>query len=272
MKRCKPLLGTYVEISCADGNENGLAVDAAFSAMETVQSLMGFHHPHSELSRINRSAHLEFIAIHPWTTKVLTIAQEIHQHSDGLFNCGIGQHLVAKGLLPKSMSLEHQQFGGIEHIRFVAPNIIYSSLPVCLDLGGIAKGFAVDIAVQTLEEAGIEAGCVNAGGDLRVFGENSQPIHMRMPSKPGECISLGHLQDGAIATSALYYSEEDLTPRSFMINPITSQSIDFSGSYSVLAPECIYADALTKVVSLSGDTAHPCLGKFSAQAIWLTAS
>ncbi len=42
MKRCKPLLGTYVEISCADGNENGLAVDAAFSAMETVQSLMGF--------------------------------------------------------------------------------------------------------------------------------------------------------------------------------------------------------------------------------------
>ncbi|OYY57210.1 MAG: ApbE family lipoprotein [Polynucleobacter sp. 24-46-87] len=272
MKRCKPLLGTYVEIACDDGNENDLTVEAAFNAIETVQSLMGFHNLQSELSRINRKAHREFIAIHPWTAKVLAVAQEMHQRSGGLFNCGIGQHLIEKGLLPQSTWMKQQQFGGIENIHFIAPCIVQSSVPICLDLGGIAKGFAVDVAVQALQEAGIQSGCVNAGGDMRVFGASPQSIHIRNPSNPSQCISLGQLQDGAIATSALYFTEQDYISKSFMINPLTSQSMDFSGSYSVIAPECIYADALTKVISLSGDVLHPCLEQFSAQAIWMTAS
>ncbi|HQS61560.1 MAG: ApbE family lipoprotein [Polynucleobacter sp. 24-46-87] len=272
MKRCKPLLGSYVEIICDDCNEHDLAVDAAFNAIETVQSLMGFHNPQSELSRINCKAHREFIAIHPWTAKVLTVAQEMHQRSGGLFNCGIGQHLIDKGLLPQSRWMKQQQFGGIENIHFIAPCIVQSSAPICLDLGGIAKGFAVDVAVQTLQEAGVQSGCVNAGGDMRVFGTRAQSIHIRNPSNPSQCICLGQLQDGAIATSALYFTEQDYISKSFMMNPLTSQSMDFSGSYSVIAPECIYADALTKVISLSGDVLHPCLEQFSAQAIWMTAS
>lgn len=271
MIRCKPLLGTYVEISTNDSNQDSLAIDLAFSAIEQVQLLMGFHDPQSELTRINCRAHLEPIHIHPWTARVLTTAQEIYQFSDGLFNCGIGQHLMKHGVLPKIHTSKHKQFGGIESLHFVSPLRIQSHLPLCLDLGGIAKGFAVDMAVQRLQEAGAGSGYVNAGGDIRVFGENSHPIHIRNPSNPSQYIHLGQLQDGAIATSGLYFAKQGYKAKGHMIHPITRKSVNFSGSYSVITQECLYADALTKVVSLSGDVVHPCLQRFTAQAIRMTA-
>ncbi|WP_197712800.1 hypothetical protein [Polynucleobacter necessarius] len=72
---------------------------------------------------------------------------------------------------------------------------------------------------------------------------------------------------GAIATSSLYFSKRDVDAKSYVVNPLNQEHIEFSESYSVIANECVYADALTKVVSISGDTQHPCLSHFSAQAI-----
>jgi FAD:protein FMN transferase len=271
MIRCKPLLGTFVEISTPNGGHSSNAIENAFLAIEEVQVLMGFHHPESDLSHINAHCHLEAICIHPWTAKVLAIAQEIHLHSDGLFNCGIGHRLVASGLLPRH--LNHQvidrleQFGGIEHLQFLEPTLVRSDLPLCLDLGGIAKGFAVDLAVNVLQSAGVPTGSVNAGGDLRVFGSTAQDIQIRNPKNPYEVIDLGNMCEGAIATSSLYFAKRDEYLQSYMVNPMNHDHVEFSESYSVIAKECIYADALTKVVIISRNTNHPCLGHFSAQAI-----
>jgi hypothetical protein len=109
---------------------------------------------------------------------VLSIAQEINHHSEGLFNCGIGYRLVASGLLPRHFDIhigtKANPFGGIEHLQFLEPTLVRSATPLCLDLGGIAKGFAVDLAVNVLQSAAVPAGLVNAGGDLRVFGNEAQ--------------------------------------------------------------------------------------------------
>ncbi len=271
MIRCKPLLGTFVEISIADGANSLNAIENAFLAIEEVQSLMGFHHPESELSQLNAHCHLRAIHIHPWTAKVLKIAQEINLYSGGLFNCGIGHRLVASGLLPRHFNIKAaervDQFGGIEHLQFLEPTLVRSDLPLCLDLGGIAKGFAVDLAVDVLQCAGIPSGSVNAGGDLRVFGSEIQAIQVRNPANPHELISLGNMSEGAIATSSLYFAQRDSYLKSYMVNPINHEHIEFAESYSVIAEQCVYADALTKVVSISRNTNHPCLGHFSAQAI-----
>ncbi len=266
MIRCKPLLGTFVEICTPDEERFSHAIENAFLAIEEVQTLMSFHNSESELSQINARCHLEAIRIHPWTTKIMTIAQEIHLRSGGLFNCGIGHRLVASGLLPRHFD-RADQFGGIEHLQFLGPTLVRSDLPLCLDLGGIAKGFAVDLAVDVLQCAGIPSGLVNAGGDLRVFGGEAQLIQIRNPANPYEVISLGNMSEGAIATSSLYFVKRDKTSISFMVNPINHEHIEFSESYSVIADQCVYADALTKVVSISGNTNHPCLGQFSAKAI-----
>lgn len=266
MIRCKPLLGTFVEITVEDEAVCSNAIEQAFDSMAQVQLLMGFHNPHSELYRINRDSHVKPVRIHPWTAQVLSTAQAVHRESIGIFNCGVGQRLVEAGLLPKHCHKEHV-FGGIEHIQFMEPHLVHSDLPLCLDLGGIAKGFAVDVAVQTLQAQGIEQGSVNAGGDFRVFGNQAQAIHIRNPAQPHELFHLGALQEGAIATSSLYFARRASQSLSYMVHPRSQQLIDFSPSYSVIAKECIYADALTKVIAISGNTTHPCLAKFSAQAI-----
>ena len=265
--RCKPLLGTFVEISTEDGEHSLHAIEMAFTAIEQVQSLMGFHGPRSELSQINARSYLEPIRIHSWTAEVLTIAKEIQIESQGVFNCGIGHLLVEAGLLPNHFSLGNHPFGGIEDLLFIEPNLVQSKLPLCLDLGGIAKGYAVDKAVEILLAHDVQSGSVNAGGDMRVFGDRGQDIQIRNPSKPLELIQIGSMKAGAIATSSLYFSKRDADVKSYMVNPISHEHIEFLESYSVIASECVYADALTKVVSISGNAQHPCLSHFSAQAI-----
>lgn len=272
MTRCKPLLGTFVEITTEDNRHS--AVENAFTAIQTIQELMGFHNPHTELSQINHHAHKAAVEVHPWTAQVIRIAKEVHIASDGLFNCGIGHRLVAAGLLPRHINLSNHDLGGIEDIHFLAPDLIKSSRPVCLDFGGIAKGFAVDMAVRVLISEGVTSGLVNAGGDLRVFGKNSRPIRLRNPHAPSELIEIGSLENGAIATSGIYFNKRD-RQRSHLINPLANSPeeahIEVSGSFSILAKECVYADALTKVLALSNNHHHPCFEQFSAQAIKIAA-
>lgn len=267
MIRCKPLLGTFVEIIVEDQSKFSISVEDAFLHIEQVQSLMGFHNPGSDLSKINARAHLEGVRIHPWTAAVLSIAKEIHIQSEGIFNCGIGHHLVEAGLLPKHLIHGAHSFGGIEDVVFVEPTLVRSYLPLCLDLGGIAKGYAVDQATEILQTHGISSGSVNAGGDMRVFGNHARNIQIRNPSNPHELIQIGSMKSGAIATSGLYFAKRDTRLKSFMVNPLNQEHVEFSASYSVIANECVYADALTKVVSITGNTQHPCLSHFSAQAI-----
>jgi len=269
MRRCKPLLGTFVEISIEQEDAEALMNDA-FTEIEKVQDLMSFHHPQSELSKINRQAHLGPIKIDRWTAQILHIAQDIHLHSGGLFNCGVGYRLISAGLLPNHLNINGHQFGGIEDLYFIDQETVSSVRPLCLDLGGIAKGFAVDMAVNTLITRGANSGAVNAGGDLRVFGNTSQIIYLRNPQAPSQLIEIGTLSNGAIATSGLYFAARD-KEKSHIVHPFKKTELDveesFLESYSILAKECVYADALTKVLALSRQQNHPCFTHYSAQAI-----
>ena len=263
MIRCKPLLGTYVEIS-ADIDD---AIDQAFSAIQLIQELMGFYNPNSELSQINARAHLEPIKVHEWTFQVLHIAKELCESTNGMFDCGTGGKLVDSGLLPKHSEHVGISCGSIMDLILTEPNLVFSKTQLTLDLGGIAKGFAVDKAIESLQLCGAESGYVNAGGDLRVFGNTSQEIQVRNHINPSELISLGSLENGAIASSGLYYCDDSKSNQGHIVNPQTMEQIEFTESYTVIAPECIYADALTKVFAISKDSAHPCFEKYSAQAI-----
>lgn len=266
MIRCKPLLGTYVEISADQGSNE--AIENAFAAIERVQSLMSFHNPNSELSQINARSHLEPVEVHDWTFAVLSIAKDIHQASNGLFDCGVGAKLQSASLLPNHHDNERTEYGGLENLTIINSNKVSSNKPLLLDLGGIAKGFAVDKAVEALKAAGVNSGSVNAGGDLRVFGSIPRVITVRHPSNPKELVNAGTLENGAIASSGLYYANHKVSP---IINPNDMKHIQFGGSFSVLAPQCVYADALTKVIVISHNMEHSCLAKFSAQALRIAA-
>jgi FAD:protein FMN transferase len=114
----------------------------------------------------------------------------------------------------------------------------YAADPEKLTLDGIAKGFAVDQAVTVLRAAGVPWGTVNAGGDLRVFGAAPEPVHIR--DAAGGLLSIGMLREEAIATSS----------SASIVDPRNGRSVTTGATVSVIAPDCMTADALTKVVLL----------------------
>lgn len=273
MKSARPLLGTYVVVEVDDADEElaRTAVDAAFDAIARVQRLMSAFDAGSDVCRINAHAHLEPVTVHRWTADVLALALQMHADSDGLFDIGIAPRLAKWNYLPSS-ELDYK--GSTVANLSVDGDAVSCAAPTRIDLGGIAKGYAVDRAIDAALAAGARSVLVNAGGDLRVAGDAGQPICLRNPSTPSQLALAGHLQDGAMATSGTYYSSNlhEGMPVSAIVDPQTQAPLLSRDSHSVIASSCAVADALTKVVALSGNLNHPALRTHRAQALVLQAS
>lgn len=272
MKRCRALLGTYVEITVASEVQDEAALNPlfenAFAAIARVGTLMSFHAADSELSRLNATAPGHALTVDPWTFEVLRLAQELHAATQGGFDCGVGDVLVRGGLLPShgnrpADSAAHRS--SIADIELLADHRVRVTRTVCLDLGGIAKGFAVDRAVDVLVHSGVREAVVNAGGDLRVIGDAPQPIHVRRPLAPEQLVYLGSLSDGAMATSAPYFSAG--TQSGALVDPFAGIVLDAPASYTVLAPSCAVADGLTKALAVAGQLSPACLQRYRATAL-----
>lgn len=250
-------------------NQAHQAIDAAFSIIEKIQQLMSFHDANSQLSRLNREAHLRAIPVHPFVYAVLIRAQKIFLASEGLFDCTVADVLVNWSLLPQQTNNQTSPDAVTQaDVMLLADYMVQYRTPLLIDFGGIAKGFAVDLAIQTLRQFGIKNAVVNAGGDLRVLGNIAEPISIRSPSNLQQLISVGELCAGALATSGIYYSENKFQGKSVsaLVNPTNRQPVLNPHSFSVIAPTAWLADALTKVVAVTGNIEHPCLQHFGAKA------
>ena len=256
LRRMRPMLGTFVEI-VARGPSGLLedAVKAAFDAIGDVQRQMSFHDSESDLSRINLQAWRRPVSVNPSTFRVLCLARHMARKSNGLFDLTVGGRLVREGRLPDH-GFHDLGSEGWDALELLPRLRVRLKRPVILTLDGIAKGYAVDAAVQTLLAHGITRGVVNAGGDLRLFGPDTLPIAVREAS--GEVASLGEWSNTAMATSAVGLSVEDQARFPSCI--LTPNSCDghacphFNAcprAWTVMAGEAWRADALTKVAALA---------------------
>ena len=182
----------------------------------------------------------ESLAMRPAMREVLAAARELHAASGGAFDISLGS-------APDGWSCQGERLHKL-------------SDAARLDLGGIGKGYAVDCAVQALIAHGCDTGWVNAGGDLRAFGGADVPVQLRDETSGGVRL-FATLRDGAFATSHF-----DRCSRSQITGGTNTRPV--RAHVSVAAPLCLWADALTKVVAISGDTSHPLLARFKASA-WL---
>ena len=253
IRRCRPLLGTYVEISVhACRGDAGNAVNHAFAAMGEIHDLMSFQDPGSELSRLNRSPG-RALRLHPHLKAVLRLAVATARCSGELFNCTVGGELVLRGLLPDHGAPGMVPRGSVEDIEFKADRVRLRR-PVRVTLDGIAKGYAVDMGIRALRQRGVTAGCINAGGDLRVFGDVSLPIQRRLPN--GELEALGRLAASAMATSVTGPADHDRFPA--RIIPARG-SATTPTLWTVIARSAWRADALSKVAALAPDRVRQAL-------------
>lgn len=251
LRRAQPLLGTLVEMAiCSpdgDGDAAGhVTLDAAFDTVRAVQACLSRFEPHSDVTRFHALPCGERMTIRPATRQVLEAAQTLFDATDGAFDISLG---TAPGGWRRS---------GDQLYKFDAA--------VRLDLGGIGKGYAVDCAIQGLIDSGGRAGWVNAGGDLRAFGDVDLPVQLRDEASGG-VRPFGTLRDGAFATSHFARDSRSQLVGTEMGTRMGRTSPVFA-HVSVAAPLCLWADALTKIVAASGDTAHPLLARFEACA-WL---
>lgn len=269
-RRCRPLLGTFVEIQARAGDEAPLdrGIDAAFGVIAKVHRLMSFHDPSSDVSRMNREAFPKGVKVHPWTWQIMKRAQEFARDSKGTFDLTVASRLSIWNFLPRGDY--HLDSRANWRDICVCPNYEISfRRELIVDLGGIAKGFAVDLAIEALRKKGVVAGIVNAGGDVRVFGPHSQLIHLRHPSVPTRTMGAVKLCNRAMATSGIYFARR--RHNGVFVNPLLDgrnrRCSRKALSVTVAAADCMTADALTKVVFALRQKAAHLLARHGADAL-----
>lgn len=267
-RRAKPLLGTLVEIGVmAETQEHAdAALAAAFGEIAAIHALMSFHEPESDLGCINAAAAGSAIVVDLRTAAVLQAAQEAAEESGYAFDCTIASELVAAGLLPAHEGHEASSTTDGQRRWHIEGTSFHKHAPCLLDLGGIAKGYAVDRALAMLLQHGCIEALVNAGGDLRYHGSEAMVVHLRSPGKPDTMPLAVSLYNEALASSAAGGLDADgMGERSALFDGATRRALPAGSAASVIAPTCMEADLLTKVVLASGDPRHPMLADRGAQ-------
>jgi thiamine biosynthesis lipoprotein len=264
-----------VEIACRGLDESPAhrAIDAAFAAIDDVHRLMSFHAPDSDVTRLNQAAASAPVEVDPRTAAVLARALELAAASDGAFDVTIGERLVAWGRLPPPPAAPTPDVAATwRDIELLPGHRVRFHRPLWIDLGGIAKGFAVDCAIgRVAGDPGVRW-IVNAGGDLRVAGPGAEPVLLQTdrPSAAGAVVV--ELEDGSLASSG-----GGSGAAGAHLDGRSRRPVGQAGFVSVVAPECTVADALTKVVLAVGSRATPVLRRYGASAFlqtpqgdWLT--
>jgi thiamine biosynthesis lipoprotein len=254
-RRARPLLGTFVEITAEGASPSALdaAIDGAFQAVTDVHRLMSPHEPESDVSRLNREASARAVSVHPWTYEVLRMAVELHEASAGVFDVAVPTH-------PTEGQAVELLAG--HRVRLGSPG-------VRIDVGGIAKGFAVDRAIDRLRDHGVPRGIVNAGGDLGAFGLDPHLIHIRDPRDPRLVLCRIEVRNEALASSGGHFDpfrswDAEITT---VIDPRTREPARSVRGVTVRAPSCMVADALTKVTMVLGEAAAPLIARYGAGAL-----
>jgi thiamine biosynthesis lipoprotein len=245
-------------------------VDAAFSTMQQLGRLMSVHAPDSEVSLLNREAADRPVSVSRVTFQVLRLANRLAVESDGAFDHTVAPLLARWGMRSRRLRRDHP--GDWRHVLLMRGRQVRFLRPLALDLGGIAKGFAVDEAIEVLRGRGVASAVVNAGGDLRVFGKQPITTHLRHPANARALAGAVSLHEAALATSSPCFTERVWRGRrvSHLVDSRRQEAVTGPVSVTVRAPECWLADALTKVILNAPQLAARLLPKHNAEAFLLT--
>lgn len=244
------------------------AAQEVFARLKVLNGIYSDYDSQSELSRLAASSREgEAVRVSPELWKVLAAAQQLSKKTEGAFDITVGPYVRLwrrarrNGEMPSSQRMSEARAAvGFGHLRLVpeARTVELLRPKMRLDLGGIAKGEAVDEALRVLARHGIDRALVDAGGDLAV---GAAP-----PDRPGWRVALAPLDpkqppteyllltDAAVATSgdAIQFVEIDGQRYSHIVDPHTGLGLTQRSSVTIVAPNCRTADSLASAVSVLG--------------------
>ncbi|WP_261300696.1 FAD:protein FMN transferase [Paenibacillus andongensis] len=263
MKKTKLFMDTVVEIQVVtrkSKDQTEAAIDRAFEAFRKVEQACSRFSLDSELMAACRVIKTP-IRISPFLFEPLKFALEVAKWTKGAFDPAVGKVMEDMGFNQHYLTGEtiHSSSSGFATYRDIILNEQYHTLflrkPLVIDLGAVAKGFAIDLAAHELKE--FEGFVVNAGGDLYAGGvdENGSKwrIGIQHPEHKEEIIQTLDISNEAICTSGSYERKSALKAgMHHIIDPITKQSPSEWISCSVIAPYAMMADAFSTTSFLLG--------------------
>lgn len=270
------IMGTFSHmIVLADRRgEANACIEAAFDQQRRVDALMSYHNSESELNKVNRLAAGGAVAVDERTFDVLQQAARFSKLSGGAFDVTVGplvdlwRRAGEANEPPSEAALaEARRKVGYEKLILDADErtVRFAVAGMRVDLGGIAKGYAIDRSVEALKRRGAVGGMVDIGGDIRCFGrppkgQTHWRIGLQDPTAapddlvPGTPLLVLQLSHGAVTTSGDYrrFSEVQGRRHSHIMDTQTGRGAGKLVSVTIIAPDATTADALATAVSVLG--------------------
>lgn len=262
----RPMMGTEVSVQLWHDNQDAgsEAMEAVFAEIERINQQMSTYIEDSRISRINRDAADRPVPAGRELFELVRRSLDISVLTRGAFDItfdSVGQHYDFRERLRPDATTIERELASIDYrliqvdadeytIRFLKPG-------VRINLGGIAKGYAVERGAMVLRKHGIQHGIVTAGGDSRLIGDRrGYPwlVGVRDPRADGELAMRIPLENEAISTSGDYerFFDEDGRRYHHIIQPTTGESANGVLSVTIVGPDAVITDALSTSVFVMG--------------------
>jgi len=269
-KEGRIMMGTIIEVTSPHKEAAGVV----FDELERLERLLSKYKPESEVSQLNKLGKLK---VSPETFYILKKSKEIWQLSSGAFDVTVAPLVDLWGFTNKNFTVPADEkiknilnlIGSDKILLQNNENVVVFKFPgMKIDLGAIAKGYAVDCAVKKLKEKGIDSCLINAGGQVYCLGKKfGLPWKVAIKGARGKGLAgFLELTDRSVATSGDYeqYFIKDNKRYAHILNPETGYPAD-SGimAVTVIAPDGLTSDALaTAIFVLGKDKGEKLANKF----------
>ncbi|MBI5749236.1 MAG: FAD:protein FMN transferase [Nitrospinae bacterium] len=259
------LMGTVVEVIVISDKEDAArkSIAVAFSAMERVDRLMSNFKEDSDISRINKGAGSEAVEVDSDVVEVIKKSIYYSEISDGAFDITIGgveelYDFEDKGRIPEKGKFKNSvNLVGYKSIIINGNRVRLVKKGMKLDLGGIAKGYAIDKGIDAIRKNGVADALINAGGDIRAIGESENgqwKVGVLHPRENGKLKDTLLLKNLSVATSGDYrkYFISGGKRYHHILNPSTGLPTEGVQSVTIIAPFAVDSDALATAVFVLG--------------------
>lgn len=266
VKNARAVMGTFAEVTAIapDRVTAQRAVEAAYERLDDVNRLMSDYVADSEVGRLNALAAGESLVVSPETFHCLAQGVRIAELSGGAFDMtcrplvALWKQAGQENRLPDDDVLR-QTLARVGWHRLKLDSAVRSVTPTVdhmqVDLGGIAKGHALDLAAEAMRAAGATSGLVDVGGDVVAFGPRADGrpwrVGVKHPFQPGLLCTLS-LTDRAVATSGVQQRFNTIGGRrySHIVDPRTGRPAEEAPAVTVIAPDGLTADAWATAFSV----------------------
>lgn len=266
LKQQQDIMGTQIVVNIWYQNKNSAnsCSQKVFAEMKRIDALMSPYRSGSELAKVNQLASKQPVGISKELFRLIKQSIDVSEKSEGAFDitfASVGYLYDYRNRQKPSDQFIANKLAAI-NFRNIKLNendysISFTRQGVRIDLGGIAKGYAVDNAIEILKQCGVQHGLVSAGGDSRILGDrNGRPwvMGVRHPRNKNEVVLKLPLTNAAISTSGDYerFFIEDGHRYHHIIKPQTGKPVTETWSATVIGDQAWLTDALSTTLFVLG--------------------